>query len=41
MKSMILAFIAIGVIAYGADYGLHRAGFSAAETTSSPNVRLD
>ena len=41
MKPMLSAFLAIAVIAFGADYALHRAGFSAAERTSSPDVRLN
>lgn len=42
MKSMYLAFLAAIVIAVGAGFALHRAGFSSAErTTSADNVRLD
>lgn len=41
MKTMLLAFAAIAVIAVGAYYGLHTAGFSAAQTTTSDSVRLD
>lgn len=41
MKAMFLAFVATGVIAVAADFGLHRAGFSAADHTSGSNVRLD
>jgi hypothetical protein len=41
MKAMYAAFIAIAVISVVADVGLGRAGFSAAETTTGPDVRLD
>ncbi len=41
MKSMYLAFLVIAVLAVAADYGLHRAGFSAQDMTSGPAVRLD
>jgi hypothetical protein len=41
MKAMYAAFVAIALIAVVADIGLGRAGFSAAETTSGPAVRLD
>jgi hypothetical protein len=41
MKAMFAAFLAIAVIAVGADYGLDRAGFASDEVLSSPNVRLD
>ena len=41
MKAMLMAFVAIAVIAVAADLGLERAGFSAAEVTSGPAVRLD
>jgi hypothetical protein len=41
MKSMFLAFLAIILVAFAADYGLHRMGFSAQEETSSPSVRLN
>jgi hypothetical protein len=43
MKAMLLAFVAMAVIAVGANYGLtHYAGFSAADrTTVGESVRLD
>ncbi len=41
MRAMILAFLAIAVIAVGAWYGLEEIGFSTAEETAGPNVRLD
>lgn len=41
MKSMFLAFLAIGVVSVLADVGLGYAGFSAQDFTSSPSVRLD
>lgn len=41
MKAMYLAFLAIAVIAVGADQALHRAGFSSKEVTTGPSVRLD
>jgi hypothetical protein len=41
MKAMLAAFLAIALIAFGANYGLHRAGFASDEVMSSPNVRLD
>lgn len=41
MKTMLLAFIAVGVIALGAHYALDSAAFSAADRTRSSNVRLD
>lgn len=41
MRIMLLAFLATGLIAVGAWYGLHQAGFSSANKGSSPNVRLD
>ncbi|MEZ5651664.1 MAG: hypothetical protein R3E87_14095 [Burkholderiaceae bacterium] len=40
MKSMLLAFVAIAVIAIGADFLLHDIGFSSAERHSSDSVRL-
>lgn len=41
MKAMLLGFVAIAVIAVGADYTLDQMGFSAAEQGASPsNVRL-
>ncbi|MDU8942047.1 hypothetical protein [Ovoidimarina sediminis] len=41
MKPMLLAFIAIAVIAAGADRALDYAGFSSGERGSAPSVRLD
>ncbi|WP_368344606.1 hypothetical protein [Pelagovum sp. HNIBRBA483] len=41
MKSMWIAFVAIFVVAYGADRALDYTGFSAQEKTSGPSVRLD
>jgi hypothetical protein len=41
MKAMLVAFVAIAVIAVVADVGLGYAGFSSAEVTSGPSVRLD
>ncbi|MGR3565395.1 MAG: hypothetical protein ACU0FH_22145 [Heliomarina sp.] len=41
MKAAILAFAAIAVISVAAWYGLHEIGFSSAQATSSPDVRLD
>ncbi|MFT7060227.1 MAG: F0F1-type ATP synthase membrane subunit c/vacuolar-type H+-ATPase subunit K [Pseudorhodobacter sp.] len=41
MKSMFSAFLAIGLVAVLASFGLGNAGFSAQEVTSSPSVRLD
>ncbi|MEL6522830.1 MAG: hypothetical protein AAFQ66_17810 [Pseudomonadota bacterium] len=40
MRPMLLAFLATGVIAVGAWYGLNQAGFSAADQQSSGSVRL-
>jgi hypothetical protein len=40
MKSMYLAFLAIGVVAVLASVGLGYAGFSAQDMTSSSSVRL-
>lgn len=41
MKAMLLAFVAMFVIAYGADRALDYAGRSIQDVTSSPSVRLD
>ena len=41
MRAMFLAFLAIAVIAVGAWFTLQNAGFSTAEHTVSPDVRLD
>ena len=42
MRAMLLAFVAIGVISYGAYWALHNeVDFSSAEQTSGSSVRLD
>lgn len=41
MKAMLAGFIAIVLIAIGANQLLTQAGFSAQETQSGPAVRLD
>ncbi len=41
MKTMMLAFAAIAIIAIGASFGLNQAGFSAAEQGAGSAVRLD
>ncbi|MEO9779169.1 MAG: hypothetical protein ABJH07_14435 [Sedimentitalea sp.] len=41
MKAMLSAFVAIALIAILAWYGLERGGFSAAQSGSGPDVRLD
>jgi len=41
MRVMFLAFLAVGVIAVAAWYGLHEVGFSTADKTTSNAVRLD
>ncbi len=41
MRAMLLAFLATGVIAVAAWYGLNHAGFSTADQTTSNAVRLD
>lgn len=41
MKAMLTAFAAIALIAVGAWYGLHQAGFSSAERSVGSDVRLD
>lgn len=41
MREIILAFVAMAVIAVGASFGLHEAGFSSADQTSGNSVRLD
>ncbi len=41
MKTMLLAFACIAVIAVGAWYGLHQAGFSIQEVTTRSSVRLN
>lgn len=40
MKAMFAAFAAIIVIAVGANLALEHMGFSSADQTSSPSVRL-
>ncbi|MFZ5961951.1 hypothetical protein ACOXXX_03285 [Thalassococcus sp. BH17M4-6] len=41
MKVMLLAFVAVFVIAFGAEFVLDEIGFSAADVTASDsNVRL-
>ena len=40
MKAMFLAFAAIVVIAVGANLALDHMGFSSADQTTSPSVRL-
>ena len=41
MREIVLAFAAMGVIAFGSSYGLHQAGFSSQEQTTGNAVRLD
>ncbi len=41
MKAMLLAFLAVGVIAVGANAYLSGAGFSAGEQATGSAVRLD
>lgn len=41
MKAMLAAFVAIVIIAIGANFGLQRAGFSAADRTAGDAVRID
>ncbi|MGR3270061.1 hypothetical protein [Thalassococcus profundi] len=41
MKAMLLGFVAVGVIAFGANIALEEMGFGAADVTASKsNVRL-
>lgn len=40
MKAMFVSFVAIAVISVGAYYVLENLGFSAADTTAGPSVRL-
>lgn len=40
MKAMLIAFVAIAVIAVGANYILGQAGFSSQERTAGSAVRL-
>lgn len=41
MKTMLLAFVAIGVISVAAYFALQNAGFSAQDRHTSENVRTD
>lgn len=41
MKPMLAAFLAIAIIAIGANYALDYIGFSSADRMASENVRLD
>ncbi|WP_439155943.1 hypothetical protein [Yoonia sp.] len=41
MKTMLIAFVAAGLIAVGANFGLDYAGFGADERTAGAAVRLD
>jgi len=41
MRTMLMAFVSIAVIAVAADRVLQDAGFSAAERNTSSSVRLD
>ncbi|ETX30312.1 hypothetical protein [Roseivivax isoporae] len=41
MPSMLLAFVSIFVIAFGAEYGLEQLGLSSAATQSADSVRLE
>ena len=42
MKSFLAACVGVALLAYAAQYGLERAGFSSAEVQSDPqSVRLD
>ncbi len=41
MKTMILAFVAIVVIAFGAQATLDNLGFSTQDRATGPSVRLD
>ena len=41
MKAMLSAFVLTAVIAVGAWYGLHQAGFSSGDRMSGDAVRLD
>ena len=41
MKVMIGAFLAIGIIAVAASFGLKEVGFSSSERQSGSSVRLD
>lgn len=40
MKTMLLAFCCAALIAVAADFGLHAAGFGAADHTAAPDVRV-
>ena len=41
MRTMLLAFLATAIIAVGANYILKDVGFSAADKSTGPDVRLD
>lgn len=41
MKAMLTGFAAIIVISVGAYFALNEAGFSSAERTAGPSVRLE
>ncbi len=41
MKARMTAFVAIAVIAVGANFILGNAGFSSQERSAGPSVRLD
>lgn len=41
MKAALTAFVAIAVIAFGANLVLQNLGFSSEDTASGPSVRLD
>ncbi|MFQ6553927.1 hypothetical protein AAD018_016425 [Aestuariibius insulae] len=41
MKAMFLAFVAMGILAVGADLALDRIGFSSSDRGSGADVRLD
>ena len=41
MKTMIVAFVAVFVIAIGADFALDNIGFSTEEQTSGDAVRIN
>ncbi len=41
MKAMLLAFVAMGLVAVGADLALDQIGFSSSDRGSSGDVRLD
>lgn len=41
MKAMLTAFAAIALIAVGSNFALSNAGFSSADRSAGPSVRLD